>query len=166
MSRCPVLALILLVLAGLALAPGAALAMGSGSSSSSASVETGNWSKAKRAIAAKDYDAAVPLLKKAVQQDPKNADAFNYLGYAHARAGENEAALGYYKQALAIKPEHRGANEYLGELYLKMGDLAAAEERLAVLDKACLFGCTEYDLLKNAVQRFKATGKFTSGKGL
>jgi Tfp pilus assembly protein PilF len=88
------------------------------------------------------------------------------LGYAHARRGQTEAALGYYKQALALEPEHRGANEYLGELYLKMGDLASAEERLKVLDKACTFGCAEYDLLKAAVKQYKTTGKFTSSKGL
>jgi len=168
MHRLPILALLLLVLAGVGLGPGTVLAIGGGGAGgpSSASAESGDWTKAKRAIAAKDYDAAVPLLKQVVQQDPKNADAYNYLGYAHARSGKSDAALGYYKQALALKPEHRGANEYLGDLYLKLGDLAAAEERLAVLDKACLFGCVEYDLLKEAVQKYKATGKFSSGKGL
>jgi tetratricopeptide (TPR) repeat protein len=136
---------------------------GGGSSSSSASEA---WSQAKKAIAVKDYDAAVPLLKQAVMDDPKNADAYNYLGYSHARQGKNEEAIGYYKQALAIDPEHKGANEYLGELYLRMGNLAAAEERLGVLDKACFFGCTEYDVLKAAVKSYKKTGKFSSSKGL
>jgi len=149
------------------LGAGQAGAMSSSSSGGGASSSADSaWGQARKAIAAKDYDAAVPLLKQAVAEDPKNADAYNYLGYTHARQGNSDAALGYYKQALAIEPEHKGANEYLGELYLKMDNLAAAEERLAVLDKACFFGCTEYDLLKAAVKRYKADGKFTSSKGL
>ena len=102
--------------------------------------EDPNWKAAKRLVAAQDYDGALPLLQKVVAADPKNADAFNYLGYVSSRKGETETALGYYQQALAIKPSHRGANEYLGELYLKLGDLPAAEARLKVLDSACFFG--------------------------
>jgi Flp pilus assembly protein TadD len=146
--------------------PEAAAVGGGGSDDAPAQAAATEWQAAKKAIQAKDYDAAVPLLRQVVAKEPKNADAYNYLGYAHVRAGKNEAALGYYRQALAIKPNHRGANEYLGELHLKMGDLAAAEARLAKLDEVCFFGCPEYDLLKKAVKQFKATGKFSSGKGL
>ena len=166
MHRSASLGVIIGVVAALALAAPEAGAVGGGGSSSSASAGSSDWKQAKRAIAAKDYDAAVPLLKKVVTSNPKNADAFNYLGYAYARAGNTDDAMTYYKQALAIKPKHKGANEYLGELYLKMGNLKGAEERLKVLDDACLFGCAEYDLLKEAVQHFKDTGRFTSSKGL
>ncbi|MDP6705123.1 MAG: tetratricopeptide repeat protein [Alphaproteobacteria bacterium] len=147
--------------------PEAGAAGGGGSSGDSPTKAAATeWQAAKKAIQAKNYEAAVPLLRQVVAKEPKNAEAYNYLGYAHARAGKHEAALGYYRQALAIKPDHRGANEYLGELHLKMGDLAAAEARLAKLDEVCFFGCAEYDLLKKAVQQFKATGKYTSTKGL
>lgn len=126
--------------------------------------EDPNWKNAKKLVAAQDYDSAVPLLQKVVAADPKNADAFNYLGYINSRMGETESALRYYQQALAIKPTHRGANEYLGELYLKLGDLPAAEARLKVLDGACFFGCSEYTQLKKAIADYKATGKFTIQK--
>ena len=126
--------------------------------------EDPNWKAAKRLVAAQDYDGAMPLLQKVVAADPKNADAFNYLGYVNSRKGETEAALRYYQQALAIKPSHRGANEYLGELYLKLGDLPAAEARLKVLDSACFFGCSEYTQLKKAIADYKATGKFAIQK--
>jgi tetratricopeptide (TPR) repeat protein len=139
---------------------------GGNGETAAASAEAPEWAEAKRAIAAKDYARAVPLLQAAVATNPRNADAYNYLGYASARAGETERALEYYKRALAIKPGHRGANEYLGELHLKLGDLAAAEARLKVLDDACFFGCTEYDLLKAAIRTYKETGKFQSRKGL
>lgn len=102
------------------------------------------------------YREAIPLLKKAVAEEPKNADAYNYLGYSHRKLGAKDVALGYYRKALDLKPRHLGANEYLGELYLEMGNLKAAEERLDVLDWACLFGCEEYTELKNAIEAYKA----------
>jgi hypothetical protein len=33
-----------------------------------------------------------------------------------------------------------------------MGDVAKAKERLQQLDKACIFGCEEYDELKAAIK--------------
>ena len=60
---------------------------------------------------------------------------------------------------LTINPKHRGDNEYLRELYQETGQLAKAEVRLAVLDKACPWGCEEYDDLKEAVEKYKAKNK-------
>jgi Flp pilus assembly protein TadD len=101
------------------------------------------------------YAEALPLLEKAVAAEPKNADAYNYLGFSHRKLGDTKAALGFYRKALEIKPKHLGANEYLGELYLELGDLKKAEERLAVLDTACFFGCDEYSDLKKAIKAYK-----------
>lgn len=155
-------ALIAVPLAGPALAAGS----GGGSDSTASAPADPNWAAAKQAIAAKDYDKARPLLQQVVAKDPKNADAFNYLGYTTGRAGQHDEAIGYYQKALALEPNHRGANEYLGELYLKLGDLAKAKQRLAVLDSACFFGCTEYDMLKQAIADYEAKGSYTSRKGL
>jgi len=38
------------------------------------------------------------------------------------------------------------------------GNLPMAEERLAVLNKACFLPCEEYSDLKRAVARYKANG--------
>ena len=119
-----------------------------------------DYDKAAELIEAEKFSEALPLLKKAEAAEPDNADVHNYLGYAHRKLKNLDAALKHYKIALRIAPRHRGANEYLGELYLVLGDLAKAEERLAVLDKACLFGCEEYTELKDAIAAYKArTGK-------
>lgn len=157
------IAFVVFVALGFAAPP--ALAAGSGGASTGAVAEDADWTAAKLAIARKDYDKAAPLLLRAVENDPSNADAWNYLGYVNARANRYEAALGYYGKALALQPRHRGANEYLGELYLKMGQLAKAEERLQVLDEACAFGCAEYDMLKKAVDAYKQTGRYAPQKG-
>jgi len=47
---------------------------------------------------------------------------------------------------------HRGANEYLGELFLELGRIDRAKERLAVLDRACPFGCAEYEDLRRRIE--------------
>ncbi len=139
----------------LGFAAGPALAAGTDSGSSSAKQDPG-YLEAKKQIGAGNYAAAVPLLEQVVAADPKNADAYNYLGFSLRKSGNSEAALANYQKALAIDPEHRGANEYLGELYLEMGKLDMAKDRLKVLDKACFFGCAEYTELKQAINTYVA----------
>lgn len=139
-----------------------ALAMGSDSGSSSAASGTAaksstgdDYIEAQRKVQASDYSGAIPILEGILQQEPGNADALNYLGYSHRKLGDATKALEYYLKALANEPEHLGANEYLGELYLEMGALPKAEERLAVLQKACS-GCMEEAELAEKIAAFKA----------
>lgn len=99
---------------------------------------------------------AVPLLDEIAKRTPNNADAYNLLGYAHRKLGAADKAEAYYDQALAINPKHLGALEYLGELYLETGRLDRARQILDRLDKACFFGCKEYDELKAAVAKAQA----------
>jgi len=115
-----------------------------------------NYTRAKAMIEAKDYKNAVPLLQQVVAKDPRNADAYNLMGFATRKSGDAAGSLQYYQQALAIDPRHIGAYEYLGEAYLMMGRLPEAEQQLARLDSLCTFGCTEYRMLKAAIADFKA----------
>ena len=138
------------------LAAGPALAAGAGSSPQPSATANPDYARAEKLIEAGKYAEAVPLLRKAEAGEPDNADVHNYLGYALRKLKRYDAALKHYKIALRIAPRHRGANEYLGELYLALGQLAKAEERLAVLDRACLFGCEEYTELKEAIEAYKA----------
>jgi tetratricopeptide (TPR) repeat protein len=133
-----------------------AVAMGSSSSSdtSTSAPKDSDYVNAEKAIKAKDYKGAIPLLEQVVAKQPKNADAFNYLGYAHRKLGETEKAQTYYETALDIDPNHLGANEYMGELYLEMDNLQGAESRMAVLDKACR-NCPEKRELRDAIEKYK-----------
>ena len=115
-----------------------------------------NYTAAVAAIQAKDFAHAIPLLDQVVAKDPKNADAFNYLGYSYRQLGQMDQALSFYGKALAIDPNHRGAHEYLGELYLQKGDVKNAEVQLAKLDDLCTFGCEEYRELKRKIAAFKS----------
>ncbi len=155
-----------LVAAGLLIT--ASPSFGAGGDSSGSDGSTWNKSDAKldpdfaaagEAVAAKDFAKAIPLLEKAVASDPKNADAFNLLGYSRRNAGDLEGAFAAYDRALTIDPKHKGAHEYVGEAYLQAGNLAKAEEHLAALDKICFFGCDEFTELKDRIAAFKAAKK-------
>ena len=111
------------------------------------------------AVRAGNYSTALPLLEKAVAENPKNANAWNYIGYSNRKLKRFDKAMTAYQKALALEPNHRAANEYIGELYLQTGKLAQAKARLKVLDAACFFGCEEYDELKAAIAAYEAKRK-------
>ena len=131
------------------------LAAGS-TSSSKKPAQTGGYELGVAAVKAGKYERAIALLRKVVAKEPKNADAWNYIGFSHRKLKKFDRALPAYQKALAIDPDHRGANEYLGELYLQTGDLAKAKERLAKLDDICFLGCEAYDDLKAAIQAYES----------
>src|SRR5262245_12996760 len=95
--------------------------------------ESANIAAGRKAIDAKDYNAAVNYLTKAVQEEPNNADAENMLGYSYRKLGTLDKSMEHYQKALKIASGHRSAHEYLGELYLDMNQLDNAEEQLATL---------------------------------
>ena len=144
----------LVLVVGLLLAAGPVLAAGGGGSRKS--TKDTNYTQAEKLVKDGKYADAIPLLNKAVKANPKSADAYNYLGYSYRQLGQFESAMEYYNTALSLQPKHLGANEYLGELYLQLGEVDKAEERLAVLDKECFFGCEEYSDLKQAIAEYKA----------
>ena len=148
---------------------GAALAAGGGGgggssepAASSSKPADPSFAQAKALIEAKRYKEAMPLLQQAVAKDPKNADAYNLMGYATRKSGDANGSLQYYNQALAIDPKHLGANEYIGEAYLQLDRPAEAQQHLARLDTLCTFGCTEYRMLKAAIADYKAGKKPTN----
>jgi len=123
--------------------------------------ENPNIVAGRKAIDAKDYKGAVGHFTKAVQEEPKNADAHSMLGYSYRKLGTFDKSMEHYQTALKIDSNHRSAHEYLGELYLEMNQPDNAEKQLAALKKACpMFGrCEEYDDLKKALDAYKAKKK-------
>ena len=123
--------------------------------------ENPNMVAGRKAIDAKDYKAAVGHLTKAVQEEPKNADAHSMLGYSYRKAGTFDKSMDHYQTALKLDANHRSAHEYLGELYLDLNQLNNAEKQLAALKKACPFfgSCEEYDDLKKAIDGYRAKAK-------
>ena len=97
---------------------------------------------------------AIKHLERAARISPNNPDVYNLLGYSHRKLDQLEQAFDNYRKALKLDPRHLGANEYIGELYLRTNNLKKAEEHLEVLDDVCLFGCDEYDDLKDAIEKY------------
>ena len=115
-----------------------------------------DFQKAEYMIKGEQYAEAIPILQKVVADNPRDTDAWNYLGFASRKLGRKEEALGYYEKALKIDPKHKGANEYLGELYLMMNDLAKAEAQLAALKGICGTNCEEVEDLEADIADYKA----------
>jgi Flp pilus assembly protein TadD len=120
------------------------------------------YTEAVKAIDAGQFARAIPLLEDVVSREPRNADAYNFLGYAVRKNGDAAKSIPIYQKALDIDPKHRGAHEYIGEAYLLTGDLGKAKQHLARLDSLCFFGCSEYRDLKKAIETFEKTGKAPS----
>lgn len=108
----------------------------------------------KKAIDAKNWTQAVNSFSKVVAQNPKNADAYNYLGYANRWLGKYDEAFAAYDKALALDPRHKGALEYSGIAYLKTNQKPRAEAQLARLQAICAT-CEETRDLAKAVAAAK-----------
>jgi tetratricopeptide (TPR) repeat protein len=120
-----------------------------------ANLGNADFAVGKKAIEAKDWNAAAAAFEKVVKRDPKNADAYNLLGYSDRWLGKMDESFAAYGRALAIEPNHRGAHEYIGVAYLKVKQPAKAEEHLARLEKICGKNCEEYKDLAKAVAEYK-----------
>lgn len=131
---------------------------GRGEGATPAKPEDPQYTAAVKAIKAKEYAKAIPLLEGVTQREPQNADAYNWLAYATRKNGDPRASIPIYQKALAIDPKHKGAHEYIGEAYLMLGDLPKAKEHLKTLDSLCFITCEEYRDLKRAVQAYEKSG--------
>lgn len=139
---------------GMGIASAPTLAMGSLDTTSPS--KDSRMVDAEKAVKAKDWNKAIGLLNRVVADSPKNADAYNYLGYSYRKLGNRDQALTYYNHALYLDPNHRGALEYLGELYLDMSDLPKAEEQLARLSRICGPRCEEYRDLRDQLEKVRS----------
>src|SRR4051794_3527201 len=110
-----------------------------------------DFAAGKRALAVRNWDAAIKALNLAVVRDPLNADIQNYIGFAHARLARPGPAMGHYQRALMLNPRHRGARTHLAELFLTLGEASKAQEQLAALKEICLIPCEEVTDLERAI---------------
>ncbi|HEY5210586.1 MAG TPA: tetratricopeptide repeat protein [Stellaceae bacterium] len=116
--------------------------------------------KARAAIAAKNWSGAIAILYPISQSSPQDADVENLLGYSYRMLGQYPQAFTYYNKALAIDPAHKGALEYEGEAYIETNQLPKAERNLATLKRACgAIGCPEIAQLESAIGRYKKQAK-------
>ncbi len=118
------------------------------------------YARGMQALYAKDYYLAIFYFGKVIEVQPDSAAAENQLAFSYLQLKDVDTAFNHYENALAIDPNHKGVLEYQGEAYLVLGNLAKAEENLAVLANLCPGGCEELDELEEAIEKFKA-GNYT-----
>src|SRR4029079_18967208 len=81
-----------------------------------------------RLIQAESYDEAVRVLKEAVRLDPKDPEAFYYLGVAHFYKNNYPEAEQALKQSLLLSKRNPDAHNALGLVYSQTGRKAEAIE--------------------------------------
>jgi tetratricopeptide (TPR) repeat protein len=86
------------------------------------------------------YDAAIAAYRKALKDNPRNAEARNALGVIYASQGKHEQAINELMAALAIAPTASHIQNNLGYAYLLTGRNGDAME---VLKVACRYGSRE-----------------------
>ena len=115
-----------------------------------------DYAAGKKAVEARNWNAAIKSFSSASLRDPDNADLQNFLGFSYRRLGQLEPAFKHYQRALTLNPRHRGAHEYIGEAYLMAGDLSNARKHLDELHKICLLPCEELADLEKAIADYRA----------
>ncbi len=118
-----------------------------------------DYDAGKKAIKDKDWAGAIVAFDRVARNDPNDADAQNFLGYAHRKQSNLELAFKHYARALELNPRHLGAHEYVGEAYLMVGKLDKAKEHLATLDRICPAACEERDDLRKAIGQYERTSR-------
>lgn len=103
-------------------------------------------------------DEAVVLMQAAVVAGPARASTYVLLGDLYARQHELHFARKYYDDALDIDPTLPQALAGSGRADLALGDRAAAEAKLARLEKSCGPDCAETRSLRAALKAAKNAG--------
>ena len=78
------------------------------------------------------YDAAIAAYRKALKDNPRNAEARNALGVIYASQGKHEQAINELMAALAIAPAASHIQNNLGYVYLLTGRNGDAMEALKI----------------------------------
>lgn len=110
------------------------------------------------AAAAGKLDEAVMLLQAAMVADPARASTYVLLGDLYGRRNDPLLARNYYDQALFIDPILPKALAGSARVDLALGERAAAEAKLARLEKICTPDCAEAQSLRAALEAGKKAG--------
>lgn len=115
--------------------------------------------KVEKALAAKEFAAALPLLKELTAQEPKNDRAWFNLAYTYTMLGEHPEAISAYRQTLALRPQFAAARLNLGILLLEQEQAAEAVQHLEAVVAARPKEARAHLLLGDAVEAGGDSGR-------
>ncbi len=111
----------------------------------------------------KRFDDSQALIMTILDKDPKNAHAWNFLGYSLLVRGEKmDVALDYIQKALNISPDDGYIRDSLGWYYYKTGNMKKA---LSELNFAHQKVPDDIEILKHLAVIHQDLKEFTKAKG-
>lgn len=108
-----------------------------------------------------NYEEARKRWEKVVILEPRNAEAYNNLGFVLKKLDQKEAAFEQYRKSLSLDPQCAECLNNLGILYLANRDLAEAESHL---QKAIQIRPDYADPYFNLALLMEARGDFAGAK--
>jgi tetratricopeptide (TPR) repeat protein len=110
----------------------------------------------------KKYQEATNLIMGIVLKEPKNAHAWNYLGYSMlVRGDEPEKALEYINKALKLSPKDGYIRDSLGWYYFKTGQIKKA---LVELHFAVKQVPNDVEILKHLAEVYKQMRQYDKAR--
>ncbi len=78
-----------------------------------------------------DYESSTSMIMEMIEKDPKNAHAWNFIGYSMLERGVEPAeALPYIEKAIQLSPDDGYIRDSLGWYYFKTGRMKEALKEL------------------------------------
>jgi arylsulfatase A-like enzyme/lipopolysaccharide biosynthesis regulator YciM len=93
--------------------------------------------QANSAVRERRFDEAIPILKKVIEGDPKNAFATLILGSAYMGKGASREAIAQFRRYLELVPTSSYAHQWMAICHVRLGERDAAlreAEAALVLD--------------------------------
>jgi tetratricopeptide (TPR) repeat protein len=110
----------------------------------------------------KRFSDSEALIRSILEKDPKNAHAWNFLGYSLVVRGEQlDKAYEYIQIALRISPQDGYIRDSLGWYYFKKGDISLA---LAELELAAKKIPDDIEILKHLAEVHRELKNFKRAK--
>jgi tetratricopeptide (TPR) repeat protein len=105
----------------------------------------------------KNKESSIASMKKAIELNPQNAAALNYLGYTWAEMGiQLDEAESLIQRALKIEPNDGFYIDSLGWVYYQKGDYGKAVEQL---ERAVELTVDDPTIIEHLGDAYEKTGK-------
>ena len=144
-----IIATLVFIATGLVMAPAAWIGHADARADVQASEQLLNQGVGK--LESGNYAEAVVIFQQAATANPKNAEAFSYIGRSYDEAGFTSRAYRYYQIALEIDPDELQALSWSGAIDVANEEPDQAREKLYRLERLCGEDCSQYQELKAVV---------------